>query len=87
MKRREFLGTVGAVAGTAMGANLVNAQSQLNIEIIEKSVKASFGSGFQVLHAQQKSGQVIAVIEHLENRLEVTSRDLTDWTVLRATEM
>lgn len=57
-------------------------QSPVERAVIEDSIKANFGAGFQVFAQHQKAGLVQARIEHLENQYLVQSSNLRDWTIL-----
>ena len=51
---------------------------------IEKSIKASFGSGFSVRAHAQSGGQTYADVEHRGNRYAIASADLLDWKIVRS---
>lgn len=50
-----------------------------------KSIKAYFGSAFQILESGRQNGLVVAEIEHLENRYRVVSADWQNWKILSST--
>lgn len=81
------MGCVGAAAGASIGADAAIAQNALDLEAIERAVKANFGSGFELRHAHRASGDIVAVIEHLENKMQVSTPDLNNWKLLRASQM
>lgn len=93
MKRRNFLASAGALAGlmaaaqTTAAAQMPANQNTPQAARIETAIKGSFGAGFALVTAKRSNGRVIATIEHHQNYLEVTSIDLVDWDILRATEM
>jgi hypothetical protein len=51
---------------------------------IDKSIKASFGDGFSVRDFMQSKGRTIANIEHAGNRYKVSSTNLLDWKIEKA---
>lgn len=91
MKRRAFIASTGATAGTLFGTFEAYAApiplSAAKLQEIEIAIKGSFGSGFALVSAEQANGWITAVIEHNENHLKVASTDLVDWSILRATDM
>ena len=91
MKRREFIASTGAAAGVFGNATIGNAAptslSAAKLQKIEIAVKGSFGAGFSLRSAEHSNGRVTAVIEHNKNYMTVASSDLSDWSILRASEM
>jgi hypothetical protein len=91
MKRRDFIASTGATAGALSFGSIANAATiqphSATFQQIEIAIKGGFGSGFTLRSAQHANGRTIALIEHNENRLQVVSIDLADWSVLRATDM
>ncbi len=92
IKRRDFVKGCAAactllLAGTgsaAKGANANSAPTSGTDSRIEKSIKASFGSGFSVRGHTQSNGSAYADIEHLGNRYAVASANLLDWKIVRS---
>lgn len=93
MKRRSFLASTGAAIGGlsvfpgSVAAHSPQALTEAGLRLVETAVKGGFGSGFRVISANRQKGRITALIEHHENYLEVASKDLTNWTVLRASQM
>lgn len=91
IQRRDFLkGCVTASvlllpgiadAATHKKTNKVGLKSKSRIE---KSIKASFGDGFSVRDFMQSKGRTIANIEHFGNRYKVSSTNLLDWKIEKA---
>ena len=48
---------------------------------IELSVKANFGSGFVLNFYEVSNNNIIAQVEHIENRYLVRSSDLSEWDI------
>jgi hypothetical protein len=49
---------------------------------VARSIKADFGSGFEVVRYQWEEDLCVAEISHLENTYRVASKDLAAWSVL-----
>ncbi|MDJ0628227.1 MAG: hypothetical protein QNJ44_08185 [Rhodobacter sp.] len=91
MKRRDFVVSAGATAG-AMAVFPAASPAHTHLSAVELkrlgiAIQGGFGAGFTLRSAERAKGRITALIEHNENCLEVTSSDLIDWTVLRATDM
>ena len=92
IKRRDFVkGCTAAsvlwLVGIDSAAKDENADSTTASSAnsqVEKSIKASFGSGFSVLAHTQSNGLTYADIEHAGNRYAVASVDLLDWKIVRS---
>jgi hypothetical protein len=72
------------IASAAKGKNANNAPASGVDSHIEKSIKASFGSGFSVRAHSRSGGVTYADIEHFANQYAVTSADLLDWKIVRS---
>lgn len=88
--RRTFIKIAGAastilLSGLSSHATAHSAEPpRLEKGAIEKSIKANFGPGFQILTVNQEIDRTIATIEHLENRYIVSSSNLFDWQILHS---
>ena len=83
MDRRAFIVNTASAAILSMNVKFAFAQSKHKIpHQLEKTIKAEFGSGFQVLSHQIEKNNSYAVIEHLENRYLITSTDSDAWTIV-----
>jgi hypothetical protein len=56
-------------------------------KMLDRSIRANFGSGFQVLSFRKKGDITHALIEHLENRYSVTSSNMQDWNIVKSTDI
>lgn len=92
IKRRDFVkgcATVSVlllpgIADAASGENTNRGSVSASRSLVEKSIKANFGGGFSVRDYTQSNGRTYASIEHFGNRYAVTSVDLLDWKIVRA---
>ena len=91
INRRKFIKASGVISAVAIhGTFYTFAATDLESMTkaapatqasIEESIKANFGSGFQVLEHYKDGGITRAKIEHLENLYLVQSSDLLTWEI------
>lgn len=55
-----------------------------DLSALNNSIKASFGSGFEIVSHQFNDQHTMLEIEHLENRYWVSSSNLSDWQIVQA---
>ncbi len=92
IKRRDFVRGCAAasvlmlpgIGSTATDRNAHSTPALSTDSRIEKSIKASFGSGFSVRAHTRSDGLIRADIEHCGNRYTVASADLLDWKIVRS---
>ncbi|MBB5374503.1 twin-arginine translocation pathway signal protein [Acidocella aromatica] len=88
--RRGFVNACGAasvllvpgIANAKIWENSKNSAGSVADARVDKSIRASFGSGFAVRSHARANGLTYADIEHVGNRYVVASGDLQDWEIL-----
>lgn len=88
IKRRDFIKNSAIFVVSLSFVQSVNAQAvQKSVAVdpkpdVEKSIKAHFGGGFEVISHNYIDGLTYADITHAGNRYVVSSNNLHDWTIL-----
>lgn len=93
MDRRSFIKNVGATAVALYSASALslasdrkalaeNTPHDITQALIEKAIKAHFGSGFTLNQYQVVDQVTYADVEHLQNHYKVASNDLVQWHIM-----
>ena len=92
MNRRHFIKTTGAALallvsglffdGVRDAGTMLPVSEDEAFGVVERSIKASFGSGFRLLSYKNQGQNTFAEIEHLENHSMIASTDLVEWVMI-----
>lgn len=88
MNRREFVKVAAVSVILTGGTGAASARSKVPSDLVvemEASIKAAFGSGFEVNELVRQGTGYLARAVHLGNEFFVASDDGKTWTVLRST--
>ena len=93
LNRREFIKATGAASALLAGGTLTQAWalpepeqlSQKELNTLQTSIKANFGTGFEVISQSYRDSQLLVEIEHLENRYWVSPQNSIEWQIVDST--